>query len=287
MAHPVRGCAFAHPEPDLERPLAVALRGPFAQQFQRADERGSAAQLVEGEEAQRVAHDDAHARTGPAVGLRMPEPAEHHREGRKAKVRLRLAAAGGEEEEVHDLTVRVRRVGEPRQIQQQEGELEGAPLRILQTGALLEGEEYCRVRHPEGIERLRVVGEHRDAALHAGCRDRGEAEQLLGRFALPGGKRVEFAVAFSNPVPVADDERPEAFAHGVALFEERERRHREIQTGDFHGLDPFDLGSWNPLGTHPAAESVHEVPVRRDSVAGGEREGDSVVEVRNLLVPRA
>ncbi len=54
---------------------------------------------------------------------------QHEGEGGQAEVGLGLAAAGREEEQVDDLAVGVRGVGDPAQVHQQEGELERPPLR--------------------------------------------------------------------------------------------------------------------------------------------------------------
>ena len=112
-AHEVGCRRLADPQPDLEGPCAVArIGGGLAFQLQRADQAGRAGELVQGEQAQRVPHDDAHAGSLEPVVFRVAQPAQHHREGREAEVRLRLAAAGGEEEQVHGLAVGVVRVGE-------------------------------------------------------------------------------------------------------------------------------------------------------------------------------
>jgi len=53
--------AFADPETDLERPLAVALRFLATLEFESTDQAGRARELVEGEQAEGVAHHDADA----------------------------------------------------------------------------------------------------------------------------------------------------------------------------------------------------------------------------------
>ena len=58
----------------------------------------------------------------------IPQPPQHEREGRQAQVRFGLAAARGEEQQVHDLAVGVRRVGDARQVHQDERKLERPPL---------------------------------------------------------------------------------------------------------------------------------------------------------------
>ena len=96
---------LAHPEADLEGPLAVARGVLLALELERADEPGGARELVEREEPQRVAHDHAHPGAREPLLARVAQPAQHHREGREAEVGLGLAAAGREEEQVHRLAV--------------------------------------------------------------------------------------------------------------------------------------------------------------------------------------
>src|ERR1035437_5619861 len=52
LAHAIRRRGPAHPEPDLERPVAELDGIRLALQFQRTDQRRSPAQLFEGQEAQ-------------------------------------------------------------------------------------------------------------------------------------------------------------------------------------------------------------------------------------------
>ena len=59
----------------------------------------------------------------------MAQAAQHHRHRRETKVRLRLAAAGGKEQQVHGFAVRIFGIGEAGEVQQNEGELERAPPR--------------------------------------------------------------------------------------------------------------------------------------------------------------
>ena len=137
----------------------------LALELERAHEAGGARELVEREEAQRVAHDHAHAGAREPLLAGMAQPAQHHRERREAQVRLGLAAAGREEEQVHRLAVWVARVGEAGQVEQDEGELEGAPARLLDLEPLAERPRDGPVRHAEGVEGVGVLAEHGDAAL--------------------------------------------------------------------------------------------------------------------------
>ena len=65
-AHPVRRGGLADPQPDLERPVAELLDVLLPLQFQGADQRRGAAELVERQQPQRVAHQHAQAGGGDA-----------------------------------------------------------------------------------------------------------------------------------------------------------------------------------------------------------------------------
>ena len=159
----------------------------LALELQRADEPGGARELVEREEPQRVAHDHAHPGAREPLLARVAQPAQHHREGREAEVRLGLAAARREEEQVHGLAVRIARVGEAGQVQQDEGELERAPARRLDPEPLAERPRHGAVRDAEGVERVGVRGQDRDAALDpvGGERRRSAAAPRPSRGARP------------------------------------------------------------------------------------------------------
>ena len=105
VAHPVRRGGPADPQADLERPVAELVGVLLPLQLQGADQRRGAAELVERQQPQRVAHQHAQPGRGDAG---IAQPAEDQREGGQAEVRLGLAAAGREEQQVDDLAVVVR-----------------------------------------------------------------------------------------------------------------------------------------------------------------------------------
>ena len=123
----------------------------------------------------------------PAAVFRIAQPPQHHGERGEPEVRLRLAAAGREEEEVHELAFRVRGVGEARQVQQEEGELEGAPARRFGYPFTGKPPRECggdgAVGDAEGVERVRILRQDADAPLHAVGGGTGVEHQLLGRLA--------------------------------------------------------------------------------------------------------
>ena len=97
-----------------------------AHQFERADHAGGARQLIEREQAQRVAHDHSHS---GAEDTRVSQPTVRDRKGREPEIGFGLAAAGREEQEVDGFPVGMRLVDQPRKVQEDESELEGPPAR--------------------------------------------------------------------------------------------------------------------------------------------------------------
>ena len=117
-----------------------------------------------------------------------PEASKHHREGCDAQVRLRLASAGREEEQVHGLTVRIERIREARQVQQHERELKRppsgrVPIVELLAEALAQRARDGPVRHPKRIECVLVRRQQRDAALDPVRGVSGAEQQALRRIA--------------------------------------------------------------------------------------------------------
>jgi hypothetical protein len=113
----------------LEVDLAIGeVRRRFTDPMPQADPREPLLELIEREEPQRVAHEHRHAgRRQPGVA----QAPDQQREGREAEVRLGLAAAGGEEDQVHHVAIAVRGVDLGGDVHQQERELERAPRRHL------------------------------------------------------------------------------------------------------------------------------------------------------------
>jgi hypothetical protein len=107
-AESVRRSVRADPEPDLDRPVSkqpppiVSKSGFVAHQLQRADDTCGTRLLVQSQQAQRVAHNNTDA---GAEDARVRQAAMGNREGSKAEIRLALAAAGWEEQQIHDFAV--------------------------------------------------------------------------------------------------------------------------------------------------------------------------------------
>jgi hypothetical protein len=161
----VRGGGLADPQADLEGPGTEALRVALALELEGADQRGGAAELIEGQEAQGVAHQ--HADAG-ALQAGVTQPAQDQGEGGEAEVGLRLAAAGREEQEVDDAAIAVRGIDDAGEVEQDEGELERAPARridllralvVAVTGALAHRGGDGAVGQLEREEGVGIAGE--------------------------------------------------------------------------------------------------------------------------------
>jgi hypothetical protein len=70
-------------------------------QLERADDAGCACQLIKGEQTERVTHDDRDAASRLASG----KSTMRYRERSQSEIRLRLAAACREEEQIHRLPI--------------------------------------------------------------------------------------------------------------------------------------------------------------------------------------
>ena len=129
-SHAVRGGGLADPKSDLEGPLAVPAGIRCAFQLERAHQSRRTGQLVERKEAQRIAHDHADTRARPSSISCVAKAPQHHREGGEPEIGFGLPAPGGEEEQIHGLTVATHWIRHARKVEEQERKLEGPPLRI-------------------------------------------------------------------------------------------------------------------------------------------------------------
>lgn len=102
VARPVGGNPSANPKTDTERFVVPRLRVRPSDHFCGTDERGCALELLDGQQAQGIAHEDSDAvfaAAPPEVGL---QAADRKRIGGQSEVGLSLAATGGEPEQVGD-----------------------------------------------------------------------------------------------------------------------------------------------------------------------------------------
>ena len=290
VAHEVGRRGLADPEADLERPLTVPRGIGHAFELQRADQTGGAGELVQGEEAQGVAHDDAHPGALDAVLAGVAEASKHHREGCETQVRLRLAAAGREEEQVHGLAVRIERIREARQVQQNERELEGPPTRPLpivelRAEAPAERARDGPVRHPECVERVLVRCQQRDAALDPVRGVSGAEQQPFGRVASSALKCFHLFAPPFDPGAILIDQRQQRGFRGGTVVQCTKGLHRELDGGDVPRLGLLHRGARDPRRPQPLAGAVDDGPVRRHPVTGGELGRIRVVQVGHLFVP--
>ena len=200
----IGSACLADPQTDLERPFAEPTGGVApALQLQCADQPGRAPELIEGQQPQGVTHDDADARSRATILARVAEPPQDHGERGEAKIRLGLAATGGEEEQIHEFTFGIRGICDARQIQQDEGELKGPPAR--RAGAAFSGETaregsgHRAIGGTESVERVRIVHQHSDAALHPGRGNPRDTYELLGRLAALARQAAEARLLVLEP----------------------------------------------------------------------------------------
>ena len=289
LAHAVGRGRLAHPKADLEGPFAVAFSVVFPLQFQGADQSGGPGQLVQGQQAQGVAHDDAHPGPLPCVLLGIAQPAQHHRQGGQPQIGFRLAAAGGEEQQIDRFPMRVRWVRDAGQVQQDEGELEGPPmgrpLRELFRQPLLQRPRHGAVGHPEGVQGVGVLGQHFDAALHPLCGQGGQAQQFLGGFAPRIGERRNLVAPGFNPSAVLRHQGPQGVLRGWPVGQPPQHIHAKLRAGHRHGFRLLHFGVGNPGGAQSPANAIDQFPIRRNAVAGGVFRGVGVVQIRHPLVP--
>ncbi|MFO0646516.1 MAG: hypothetical protein U0326_09785 [Polyangiales bacterium] len=282
----VRGGGASHPEAHAEAHVADA-RGVFAaHRFERAHQRRRALQLVEREQAQRVAqqHRDAVA----PVGTRPPaKPSQHEREGDDAEVRLGLSSARGEEDQLDALAVGVRRVVQARDVEEQERELKQPPpgRRVLVALGVSPArlQRHRTVGEHEGREEVLVQCEEVDAFGDAVARQGRVAHELLARLA--SARRVErHGVLRLDPGVVRGDERRELRAERRAVGGSGERVHLGRERVEVAAHYRTHLGAREPH----RARAHHAIALaqwfRRDAVADGPLDAVAVLKVGHAVV---
>ena len=218
----------------------------------------------------------------------MAQPAQHHGERCEPEVRFRLAAAGGEEQEVHELALGIRGGRDAGQVQQQKGELEGTP--TGRAGHPFTGQPPSEcggdgaVRDAEGVERVRILRQDADAPFHAVGGGTGVEHQLIGRLAAFARQAGERRVLLIDPGAVTGHQRRQR-SFGVATIGEiAEHRHGKLDTRHLHGLGRLHLGCGNPGGPEHPAGVVYQLPVRGHAVTGRVLGCIGVMEVCHTFV---
>ena len=184
-AQPIGTGVGADPQADLDRPVAqhppavaVAVIRPLAQQLQRTDQPGRTPQLVQRQQPERIAHDHRHARAQHAA---RPQPPQRDGKGGQPQIGLGLAAAGGKEQQVGGVAIRMPPVRHARQIEQDEGQLEWPP----RGRAVPRPPGPRRIRHRtigdgKGGPRPRIPGQQRDPRRDPPARDILRGDQRFG-----------------------------------------------------------------------------------------------------------
>ena len=103
-----------------------------------ADQRGSALELLQREQTQRVPHQHRYTVFAVAPARVLLQPPHRHGVSRESQVGFRLAAAGGKPQQVRTsigpgTAVGVIETGEPRQVDQDEGQLKGVPTAVFRN----------------------------------------------------------------------------------------------------------------------------------------------------------
>ncbi len=221
---------------------------------------------------------------------RVAEPPQHQGERGEPEIGLGLAAAGGEEEQVHEFALETRGIRNPREVQQQESQLKGAPTRRLcdpfPGQAARERRGHGPVRHAEGVERVPILCEHEDAVLHPVRGKPGVAEQLLGGIPTLPGQVGQSAPLLVDPGPVAGHQGRQRLLGGGPVREVAERRHAQLHARRLDGFRLLHFGRRSPAGSKPVAGAVlGQLPVGGNSVAGGVFGDTRILEIRDELIP--
>ena len=229
-----------------------------------------------------------HAGARPPSVLQAAQPPEHDRERRETQVRLGLAAAGREEQKVDGLAVRIAGVGEARQVQQQERELERPPRGLLDVRQPLlkcarrrrgwrPGKHRARRRRrragaiPRSIRLGRELGAGAAAA---------RPSRVAGR-----GRSASVGALARDPLPVVGDERRRARRGRRAVGSAPSASIPSSTPSIVDGHRLLHLGARDPAGAQRRAAAVDELPVGRDAVAGRVLRRVGVLQVGDLVVP--
>ena len=176
------------------------------------------------------------------------------------------------------------------EVQQDEGELERPPAG-LGPGGSFASEAACEsggdgtVRGAKGVERVRVVRQQANPALHPIRGDPGEAQELLGGCQALARQSAEVGAPGFDPRPVLGHERRQRRLGRGPVRESPERLHAELRARHVEGLRLLDLGGRGPGGAEHPTGIVHQLPVRGDPVARRVLRGMGVVEVGHALIP--
>ena len=289
-------------------PHVVRVAAP--RHLRRAHQRGRPLELLRGQEPQRVPHQHGYSGIAVKAAVRGVEftlqPPDRERVRREAQVRLGLAAAGREEQQlclgqVPGALLRGG-VGQQRQLHEDERELERAPrvrlearedrvaglvdglVRVLRAAArdlalhTLIGHHL--IHEPEAPQRVRVLKEvlepGRELVLHlARLADRVQAlvAQVIGKLVRPSLLAVEPRLVLVHDRGQAS---PELVLGGRGQVP-------HVQEGvDLLGLDLRGLADRQPGGPHFAgpALALGDVPADRAGAADREFEAVPVLQVQ-------
>ena len=287
LVKPVGADFAADPDADVDGGLAQPRGVPPAKQLERADHPRRALELLAGQQPQGVTHE----RHGPAARVGILQASPRDQERNEAEIRLRLAAAGGEPDEVQDVPVVVVFPDRGLHGREQEGQLEGTPPVPAGCGVpasdavgLTHLVEHRPVCEPERLGREQIGAEHLDAPPHALEGDAHPvANPIRGRLLLRRRKRRGDAPLIRDPVGVAFGETGE-FVRCRRRGKAGKIENRVLAAGlDGHHRD---LGSGHEVGPDPRCAPRLHLPVHSRAVTDGIDALLPVLELELLLLVR-
>ena len=262
----------------------------LAFQFQGADQRRRSPKLVEREQPQCVTHQ--HRQTA-MDGVRVAKAAQYEGEGGKPEIGFGLAAAGREEQEVDEVALDMSRIGDPAQIHEDVGELEGTPYGrgrrrrgapFLLSAAAARGSRHGPVGCLEGLPHL-FVGEQVYARLDAVRSTLCALQQFGGGLPASVGEWADGRMLLPDPDPISFNERVEQPPRSLEFGNSAERLHAEFDIIDACRLHPFDFGPRHPFRMHSPTCAVCHLGFCGDVVADRVVGNVPVVQVGHPLVP--
>ena len=184
-------------------------------------------------------------------------------------------------------------MGEAREVQQQERELERTPARPLRSDLLTEapakGPRHGPVGYPEGVQQISILTEQRHAPGHPFGGNHGVVDQLLRRIPPVALRRTgsELLAASLDPLPVLRHEGTERLLCCGPVVQPAQRLHRQLNAGNVRCRYFLYFRRSDPRRADRTATAVDQLPLRRHAMACAVLRRIRVVKVRDPIVPVA